>query len=99
MIEVCCVYNLKDDAGMLTGATEARWSAGVVIRVADGKPPYMYDFNSAGKEVCIKAGEGAMIRWDADRAREEPETESAKRLLPSKWNPKQHSDGAWRFDV
>jgi len=29
----------------------------------------------------------------------EPESESAKRLLQSKWNPKQHSDGAWRFDV
>jgi len=40
-----------------------------------------------------------IIRWDADKARKEPESESAKRLLQSKWNPKQHSDGAWRFDV
>jgi hypothetical protein len=38
-----------------------------------------------------------MIRWDADEAREEEVSESAKRLLPSKWN--RTVDGGWRFDV
>ena len=55
--------------------------------------------NQAGTAVRIKAGEGLMIRWDADKARKEPESESTKRLLSSKWNPSQHSNGAWRFDV
>ena len=98
-IEICCVYNIQDDKGMPTGETEARWSAGSVVRVADGREPHMYDFDKNGKSVRIKAGEGVMIRWDADPVRGEPESESAKRLLPSKWNPKQHSDGAWRFDT
>ena len=43
----------------------------------------MYDFDKNGKSVRIKAGEGVMIRWDADPVRGEPESESAKRLLPS----------------
>ena len=47
----------------------------------------------------IKPEEGVMIRWDANKERHEEVSESAKRLLPSKWNPKNHSDGAWRLDV
>ena len=59
----------------------------------------MYDVNKSGKDVRIKKGEGVMIRWDADEARKEEVSESAKRLLPSKWNPGVHCDGAWRFDM
>ena len=76
-----------------------RWSAGSVIKIVDGKAPHVFDFNQAGNSVAIKAGEGVIIRWDADKARKEPESESAKRLLQSKWNPKQHSDGAWAMAV
>mmetsp|Transcript_3886 Transcript_3886/g.10150 ORF Transcript_3886/g.10150 Transcript_3886/m.10150 type:complete len:291 (+) Transcript_3886:4227-5099(+) len=40
------------------------------------------------------------MRWDADAARKEEVSESAFRLLRSKWNPKGvQGEGAWRFDL
>ena len=41
-----------------------------------------------------------MILWDANQERKEPASESAFRMLPSKWNPRgAHFEGAWRLDV
>jgi hypothetical protein len=40
------------------------------------------------------------MRWDADAEREEPVSESAVKLMPSKWNPRQvQKAGGWRFDL
>ena len=50
--------------------------------------------------ACFKAGEAVMMRWDACEECNEQVSESAQRLLPSRWNPKgKHSDGSWRIDV
>ncbi len=45
-------------------------------------------------------GDAVVIRWDADKAKNEDVSESSKRLSVRKWNPKgKHSDGSWRFDL
>ena len=89
-LEICCDYEL------VVGGSEARWSAGEVLFVSNGKnmvKPGTY-------RAQFKPGEAAMIRWDADAARKEEVTESAARLLPSMWNPKGvQTAGGWRFDV
>jgi hypothetical protein len=75
---VCCTYILTE------GGTEDRWSAGEVILVSDGSN--IWDPEKA--RTRYKKGEGVVMRWDADEAREEPVSESAVKLLPSKWNPR-----------
>jgi hypothetical protein len=89
-LEICCDYDLEE------GGSEARWSAGEVIAVSDGT-----NIAIPGKpRAKFKTGEAVMMRWDADAARLEPETESASRLLPSMWNPRGvQSAGGWRFDL
>lgn len=73
-----------------------RWSAGEVILVSDGK-----NIIKPGTwRAHYKKGEAVMIRWDADEARKEPVSESSKRLIKSKWNPKGvQGEGGWRFDL
>lgn len=88
-LDVCCSYEIDG------GGSELRWCQGEVIKVSDGtnivKP------NSC--TACFKRGEAVVMRWDANDERNEPSSESAQRLLPSKWNPKEHTDGSWRFDL
>ena len=44
--------------------------------------------------------QAVLVRWDANDRVEPPEveTESAFRILPSKWS-KSHGEGAWRLDL
>ena len=78
-LEVC--YDNDLDAG----GSEARWCAGEVILVSDGT-----NIPIPGRDRAkYKRGEAVMMRWDADKWRGEKSTESAARLLPSMWNPKQ----------
>ena len=89
-LDVCCEWNLEE------GGTELRWSQGEVVDVSDGSNI----LKTGARSACYKKGEAVMIRWDADKDRNEHSHVSSQRLLPSKWNPKkEHSEGAWRFDI
>eukprot|EP00966_Prymnesium_polylepis_P076180 1765619-Prymnesium_polylepis.1 len=61
-VDVCCLYMLDG------GGSELRWSQGEVILVSDGKnitmPP-------PARTKKFKANEAVMIRWDANRERNE----------------------------
>ena len=90
-IDACFCYYLDE------GGSELRWSQdGEVLKVSDGTnikmpPPH--------RTKCYPAGQAVLVGWDADPAREEAYSESPVALLPSKWNPKVHSAGAWRLDL
>ena len=89
-LDVCFEWNLEE------GRTELRWSQGEVVDVSDGSNILKHGARSA----CYKKGEAVMIRWDEDKDRNEPSHVTSQRLLPSNWNPKkEHSEGAWRFDI
>ena len=89
-LDVCFEWNLEE------GGTELRWSQGEVVDVSDGSNI----IKTGARSACYKKGEAVMIRWDADKDRNEHSHVSSQRLLPSKWNPKkEHSEGAWRFDI
>ena len=86
---MCCTYHLVE------GGTEDRWSAGKVILVSDGSN--IWDPEKA--RTWYKKGEGVMMRWDADEARDEPVSESAVKLMSSRWNPRGvQRAGGWRFE-
>ena len=89
-LDVCVLYNLDE------GGSELRWCQGVVTAVSNGSNIV----RTGSKTACYKAGEAVMIRWDENKARNEPSSESGQRLLPSKWNPRGvHREGCWRFDI
>ena len=49
---------------------------------------------------CYKNGEAVTIKWDKTKDGNKPSHISSQRLLPSELNPKkEHSHGAWMFDV
>lgn len=90
-LEICCDYQLADGSEW-----EPRWCAGEVIAVSDGTNILKIGAVTAK----YKKGEAVMMRWDARRDRNEVATESAARLLKSKWNPKGVQEaGGWRFDL
>ena len=49
--------------------------------------------------ACYKSGEAVLSCWDSNNDRNELTSTSPQRLLLSKWNPKIHSNGAWRMDI
>ena len=88
-LDVCFEYELDE------GGTQLFWSQGEVTLVSNGKNIVIPKKRTA----CYKAGEAVMIRWDASEERGEESTETAQRLLKTKWNPKKHCHGGWRLDV
>ena len=69
---------------------------GEVILVSNGSNILKPNARSA----CYKRGEAVMIKWDANKDRNEDISTSSQRLLPSKWNPRgKHVVGGWRLDI
>eukprot|EP00966_Prymnesium_polylepis_P004939 113494-Prymnesium_polylepis.1 len=66
-VDVCCRYMLDG------GGSELRWSQGQVILVSDGKnirmPP-------PARIAKFKANEAVLVRWDANKERNEDVSES-----------------------
>ena len=80
----------------MDGGSELRWCQGEVVRVSNGSNI----LRTNARTACYNAGEAVLMRWDESKERNEPASESAQRLLPSKWNPRgKHTDGSWRFDI
>ena len=89
-LDICECYDLEE------GGTELRWSQGEVILVSNGSNILKPNARSA----CYKRGEAVMIKWDANKDRNEDISTSSQRLLPSKWNPRgKHVVGGWRLDI
>ena len=91
-IDMYCKYDTIQQDG--TGETVMRWCQGEVRKVSDGKSMY-----KPGTRQKFKAGEAVMVLWDPIPEIDEPSQEYAVRLLPTKWNPKNVSENAWRLDV
>ncbi len=78
------MYELEEGGSVL------RWCQGTVTMVSDGKNIRI------GPRSYYAKGHAVMIHWDATEL--EPESESSKELLKSKWNPKgKHTDGSWQL--
>jgi len=89
-IDVCCRYELAE------GGAELRWCAGEVVTISNGsnirKPP-------PARSAYFGPGEAVMVRWDANAARDEEESESTAQLPPSmRWQKGAPlAEGVWRF--
>ena len=83
-LDICESYDLEE------GGSELRWNQGKVVLVSNGANIVKIGSITA----CYKSGEAVMICWDSNNDRNEPTSTSPQRLLPSKWNPKIHSNGA-----
>ena len=73
-LEICEKYYLEE------GGTDLRLSQGEVVKISNGSNI----LKPGARTVQLKAGEGVMIRWDANEAHDEPVTFSPVRLLQSK---------------
>ena len=88
-LDICESYDLDE------GGSELRWSQGKVVLISNGS-----NIVKIGSRIaCYKPREAVLICWDGNEERKEPSTTSPQRLLPSKWNPKRHSHGAWRMEI
>ena len=77
------------------GSSELSWSQWKVFLVSNGanivKQVYI--------TTCYKSGEAVLLCWDLNDDRNELTSTSPQRLLPSKWNPKNHNSDAWRMEI
>ena len=65
----------------------------MVVKVSDGSNIPV----PGGRTAKCKEGEAVLIRWDANKDLGCKSTLEPQQLMKSKWNPKVHKAGGWRF--